>query len=192
MQDDMLRIYVIGPVNTVRPGSECDQFLNVRRMIEVATDLVNLGMNPILPALCSFWHMMAPQPRAFWIAKGQSDARSCNAAFRMDGESSGADADQVYCEKHEIPIFNNLERLVGHFGNRQVDRAIAEGVAEYQSDIVVPATVSTNEVAPMHPSPAECRECKGTGRLRQGVPLSSGATSVTVACPACKGTGAPS
>ncbi len=156
----MPRIYIIGPVNTVRPGSECDQFLNVSRMIEAATDLANLGMNAIVPALCSFWHMMAPQPRGFWIAKNRNDMRACDAAFRIPGESSGGDEDVLYCQELGLQVFDDLERIAEHFkGNDVVDCVAADGIAEY----------NTTETPAMHPSPVECEHCGGVGHMFETV-----------------------
>ena len=195
------RIYIIGPVNTVRPNTECDQFGNVRRMVDAATDLINLGMDPIVPALCSFWHMLAPQPRAFWIAKGQNDMRSSDACFRIHGKSSGADADEAYAGKLGLEVFRDLERIAAHFaGTDAVDCAVAYGVAEYQSEIAVPIDPKsngelvlgphTNKVAAMHPSAVECKECRGTGYLINTLKTGPNAGDpVRVKCLTCKGEG---
>lgn len=194
--DQMPRIYIIGPVNTVAPGSECDQFLNVRRMVEVATDLVNLGMVPVVPALCSFWHMLAPQPRSFWMAKNDSDIRTCNAALRMPGDSLGADADGRRCEGYSIPVFTHLEHLARAFsGWTSVESALVNGVDTFQSDIVAADTPGngieqTAETPAMHIDAVECEACQGEGSTLEIVVAGIHAgSSFNKKCADCDGKG---
>ena len=137
-QQMMPRIYISGPVNTVRPGSECDQLLNISRMCEAADDLIAIGCVPIVPALNAFLHMMRPQTRAYWLAKSESDMQTCVAVYRIAGKSAGADNDNAYAGAHGIEWFANIDALASYLREHYpfVHEAIDKGMPEYVSEVV--------------------------------------------------------
>jgi len=107
----MLRVAILGPVNTTRRDEEAGQFANVRRMVRVANAILRLGCVPNVPALCSFWHMIEPLPRSVWVEISRNEILRSDACFRMDGPSSGSEQEIEFAEESGIPVFYSLEEL---------------------------------------------------------------------------------
>lgn len=100
-----LRIYVAGPY------TKPDPCINTHEAIEVADFLWSCGFAPFIPHLSHFWHTMSPKPYEDWLEYDLQFLVCCDALFRMDGESSGADAEEKFANDHNIPVFYTYAAL---------------------------------------------------------------------------------
>lgn len=101
------RVYVAGPY------TKGDVAQNVRRAIAAANELMDLGYMPFVPHLTHFWHLIFPRPYKDWMAIDAEWLQFCDAVLRLEGESSGADDEEVMARELGIPIFYDLSSLRG-------------------------------------------------------------------------------
>ncbi len=100
-----MRVYVAGPY------TKGDVAVNVRNAILVANDLLEMGHVPFCPHLSHFWHLVTPRPYEEWLAIDIEWLRQCEAVYRMDGESSGADLEVADAQGLRIPIYSGREGI---------------------------------------------------------------------------------
>ncbi len=112
-----IKVYVAGPY------SKGDVALNVRRAMDTADLLVDLGFVPFVPHLTHFWHMAFPRPYEFWLEYDNEFLPYCDALLRLPGESSGADAEVDVTKKWGIQVFHDIEDLEAAFPNRDLSLA---------------------------------------------------------------------
>lgn len=103
----MKRIYVAG---TYSGG---DVALNVRKAMEAGTQIINAGHSPFVPHLYHFMHMQQPHAYNVWIEIDLVWVQVCHALLRIEGESSGADAEVTYAKALGIPVFTDVASLIG-------------------------------------------------------------------------------
>lgn len=94
-------VYVAGPY------SKPDPCVNTHRAVEVAELLVVRFplVVPVVPHLTHFWHTMRPHPYEFWTDLDLELLRRCDAVFRFEGASPGADAEVEFAETIGVPVF---------------------------------------------------------------------------------------
>jgi hypothetical protein len=97
-----MRIYVAGPY------TKGDVAQNVRAAANVYDYLGRMGHTPFNPHLTHFQHMLFPQPYEFWLAQDMEWLKVCDAVFRLDGESSGADKEVAWAVEHGLPIYYSV------------------------------------------------------------------------------------
>ena len=93
------------------PYSLGDQSLNVRRQIEAADKLLEMGHIPLLPCLSHLWQLISPKPYDEWLRIGIAWLDYCDALLRLDGESKGADREVNYAYKLGLKIYFSLEDI---------------------------------------------------------------------------------
>ena len=101
-----IRVYIASPY------TKGDVALNVRRQIEVADKLLNMGYIPFVPTLSHFWHMVCLEPYEVWLDYDLKWLPVCHVVLRLDGESSGADREVEYAMNKNIPVVWSVEELV--------------------------------------------------------------------------------
>ena len=94
------------------PYTAGSQARNVRKAIEMANVISELGGCPFVPHLCHFWELLYPHDYDFWMDYDIQWLEICDAAFRMPGESKGADAEYARCGKLKIPVFSSTVDLI--------------------------------------------------------------------------------
>lgn len=100
-----MKIYVAGPI------TKGDQFQNVRRAMNSATALLNLGHSPFVPHLTCMWHMIHPQDYERWLSYDFEWILACDAVLRIDGESLGADREVAFAKEHGLPVYFSIAEL---------------------------------------------------------------------------------
>ena len=101
-----MKIYVAGPY------TKGDVVLNTRKAIEVGEKIAELGHVPFIPHLTLFWHMLYPHTDIdFWYTYDNEWLKSCDALFRIPGESTGADAEVKLARKLGLPVFYMLSEI---------------------------------------------------------------------------------
>ena len=103
----MKRIYVAGPY------TKGDVAVNVRNAFEAADKLADAGFAPFVPHGTHFWHFAFPRPYEEWLKLDLAFLPVCDAVLRLPGLSSGADAEVVEAERLGIPVYYDLDVLVG-------------------------------------------------------------------------------
>ena len=101
----MKKIYIASPYTVG------DIAVNVKRQIDCANELMDLGFAPFVPLYSHFQHMVHPRPYQDWTKLDLVWVESCDALLRLDGESSGADGEVEYAKKLGIPVFYSIEEL---------------------------------------------------------------------------------
>ena len=98
------------------------QFYNVRDAIRAAHAAASLGAAVHVPHLSYHWHVMFPRPYEDWMADDFEVIARCDALYRMDGESPGADREVAFATEHAIPVLRDMES-VGRFVHEYARRA---------------------------------------------------------------------
>lgn len=98
-------IYVAGPY------TKNDVAQNVRQAIITANNLRALGHTPFCPHLTHFWHMLLPHEIDYWYAYDMEWLEKCDALFRIEGESKGADAEEARARELGKPVFYSYAGL---------------------------------------------------------------------------------
>jgi nucleoside 2-deoxyribosyltransferase len=99
-------VYIAGPYTHPDPVE------NTNAIIGIASELIDEGLvTPLVPHLTLLWHMVAPRSLDFWYAYDVALLRRCDALFRVEGRSSGADMEVEYAASHGIPVFTQRDEL---------------------------------------------------------------------------------
>lgn len=88
-----------------------DQALNVRRQIEAADKLLEMGHIPFIPCLSHLWHLISPKSYEEWLRIGIEWLRRCDALLRLDGLSIGADLEVAEAKRLCMLIYYGLENV---------------------------------------------------------------------------------
>lgn len=92
-----MRVYVAGPISS-------DPFEGVTRGSAMGRKMFVDGLAPFVPHFDAFWFL----PEGNWNAYLEYDIEYvsvCDAVFRLDGESKGADLEVSIAEELGIPVF---------------------------------------------------------------------------------------
>jgi hypothetical protein len=98
-------IYVAGPY------SQGDPVLNTRKAIEVGNELVELGFVPFIPHVTLLWHLVIPHDVDYWYKYDNEWIKKCDALFRLEGGSYGADQEIKLAHELGIPVFFSISEL---------------------------------------------------------------------------------
>lgn len=99
-------VYLAGPYTSPDPVE------NTHKVIRLAAELVDEGLvTPVVPHLTLLWHLVDPRPLEFWYAYDVAMLRRCDALYRIEGESTGADREANYASTAGIPVFTDRDEL---------------------------------------------------------------------------------
>lgn len=93
------------------PYTKGDVAINVRQSVLVADELAATGFVPFAPLLFHFWHLISPQPYEFWTRMDMAWIDKCDAALRLPGDSSGADAEIARARDIGLPVYFGMEEF---------------------------------------------------------------------------------
>jgi hypothetical protein len=92
-------VYIAGPY-TSAPTE------NTRRAVGVALEMIVAGMAPICPHLSHFVELIAgPLPWVTWLDVDMAVIEKCDAVYRLEGSSRGADIEVRCALDHDIPVY---------------------------------------------------------------------------------------
>jgi hypothetical protein len=100
-----IKVYVASPYTI---GGQAK---NVRRSIEVADKLRELGFLPFCPLLSHFWDMIIPHSYDYWMAMDLEWLKECDVVLRLSGQSKGADLEEEVAKMNHIPVVYTIEQL---------------------------------------------------------------------------------
>lgn len=101
-----MKIYVAGPY------TKGDVAENVRNAIITGNNLRALGHTPFIPHLTHFWHLLVPHDIEFWYKYDLEWLKVCDAVFRLNGESHGADKEVELANQLNIPVVYDYAELI--------------------------------------------------------------------------------
>lgn len=102
-------VYVAGPFTT---GGGTNVISNIRAATLVADHIANLGFGVFIPHLNFAWELAAPHEYEFWLDQDVQVLLRCDAVYRIQRASQGADIEEEVAKEHNIPIFYDYETLM--------------------------------------------------------------------------------
>ena len=101
-------VYVAGPIST---GGDIPG--NTHRGIKLAEEIRQLGFATFCPHLSVATEMVCGASTwQSWLDYDEQIILRCDAVFRMDGDSRGADRETAFAEHHAIPVFRDLQSMI--------------------------------------------------------------------------------
>ncbi len=88
---------------------------NIRQALEAAQLLRQMGFVPFVPHLSFFWDLVFPHGDGvnhdgnYWMEYDRDIIERCQAMFRLEGESKGADMETEWAREMQIPVFYRME-----------------------------------------------------------------------------------
>lgn len=107
----MIAVYIASPY------TKGDVAVNVKRQLDCANELINLGFLPFAPLYSHFQHMAHPRPYEDWIKIDLEWVLRCDCVLRLDGESPGADGEVKYARENDKMVFSSIDELVAYYDN---------------------------------------------------------------------------
>lgn len=101
---DRSRVYLAGPLSS-------DPTANTHRAIDIGSLIVDMGGDPFIPHLSHYRDKRFPRSYSFYVAEDLRWLTVCDALFRFEGESKGADGEVAEAERLGIPVFYTLDEL---------------------------------------------------------------------------------
>lgn len=93
-------VYIAGPYTNPDPVA------NTHKAIEVGLILHDSGLAAVeIPHLTLAAHLIFPRTIGFWYQFDLDKLAHCDAVWRMEGASTGADAEVKFAFARKIPIF---------------------------------------------------------------------------------------
>ena len=89
-------IYISGPIMIG------DQFTNLSNAIAAGEMIASTGHDVVIPHLNCIWHLIFPHEYEFWMEQDLALLARCDAIFRIEGESAGAECEIEFAEEHGI------------------------------------------------------------------------------------------
>lgn len=114
-------IYIAGPL------TNGDQMMNVRAAIKAGQIATSLGCAVIVPHLLVLAHIVSPMNYEYWMAQDLAIIERCDALYRMEGESKGAEREVEHALSRGIQVFRDWTqvRLFCLEWTRRLDKASA-------------------------------------------------------------------
>ncbi len=101
----MKYIYVSGPYSS-HPAK------GIQAAVAVANGLRdNFGLVPFVPHLTHLWELITPREYEFWMAYDLEWLEKCDAIYRIEGKSPGADREVARARELNLPVFHNFHQL---------------------------------------------------------------------------------
>ena len=107
----MIKVYIASPYTIG------DTAVNVKRQIDCANELINLGYAPYAPLLSYFQHMIHPQPYEKWMELTSEWLKECDCLLRLCGESSGSDREMEQALNDNQLVFCDINKLDTYYKN---------------------------------------------------------------------------
>lgn len=105
------RVYIAGPYRS-------DPEYNTQVAMHVASALWALGVIPYVPHLSHYWDKVSPHPEEDWLALGKEWVSSCDAVFRIFGDSPGAEAEVALARDLDLPVFFTYDAVQNWLAER--------------------------------------------------------------------------
>ena len=91
--------------------SNGDKEENVHKAIEVAEALSQKGWCPFIPVLTHYWDKLYYHLYEFWLEQDNEWLPYCDAIFRVEGESLGADKEVSFAKVIGMTVYHSLDEV---------------------------------------------------------------------------------
>jgi hypothetical protein len=109
-------VYIASPYSAPTPeGIEA----NVRRQMEVAHEVMDLGHVPFVPNLNHYLDKVRKRTYDEWINADFEVIKRCDILLRLDGRSPGADREVKLAEGLGLPVVHTIAELKDLLYNRE-------------------------------------------------------------------------
>jgi hypothetical protein len=99
-----------------------DIAVNVKRQMDCANDLIEMGFIPYVPLLDHFLHMNNPQSYEKWLEMDFEFILRSDCVLRLEGVSAGADLETKFARDHNIPVYYSINEIIKNMCiNNQAD-----------------------------------------------------------------------
>ena len=88
-----------------------DVAINVRRQMETAHHILDMGHVPIAPLLSHFLHIHRPRDTEDWMRMDFALVEVSDVVLRLPGVSKGADQEEDFARSKGIPVVAGWEEL---------------------------------------------------------------------------------
>jgi hypothetical protein len=102
------RIYIAGPLTK---GNQLD---NVSTAINIYNQLISLGYYPFCPHFSYFANIVDSKEYEVWINQDLKWLEVCDAVYRFEGESEGADGEVKFAEQRGLPVYLDFSLMTGY------------------------------------------------------------------------------
>lgn len=106
MLNKKCKVYIASPYTLGDAGT------NVKKQLDMAGLLLDIGLIPFAPLTTHFLHMANPKTYETWMDFDFEWVKACDSLLRLPGESKGADSEMGIALRYDIPIFNDLIPLL--------------------------------------------------------------------------------
>ena len=100
-----MKIFISGPY------SQGDVAQNVKKAMDLAGQLIDMGHSPFCPHLFHFLHINSPKEYSTWLNTDIEFLSVCDAMIRIQGDSKGADVEEAFAKDNNIPIYHNISEI---------------------------------------------------------------------------------
>ena len=100
-----MRIYVAGPY------TKGDVKKNVEQAIFFGDWIAAFGHTVFIPHLSYYWDKQIPHEWEFWMKQDFEWLKLCDAVFRIDGESRGANMEVEFARKLGKPVYTDITEI---------------------------------------------------------------------------------
>jgi hypothetical protein len=100
-----MKVYISGPY------TKGDIDRNVGKAIFYGDWIASCGHTVYIPHLSHFWDKLYHHEWEFWMRQDLEWVRACDAVFRIEGESTGADMEVALAEELGKPVFYDIFEL---------------------------------------------------------------------------------
>lgn len=101
-----IKVYIASPYTIG------DKETNVRRQIDAWKQLKDLGFCPYAPLLNHYIDLVHKYPEQVWYDYDLEWLEACDVVLRLDGESKGADMEELFAQSNLIPVYHSIDELV--------------------------------------------------------------------------------
>jgi nucleoside 2-deoxyribosyltransferase len=101
-------VYVAGPYSAPTSDGVLD---NIRTAVNAGNALMDAGLDVLVPHLSDVLHAAKPRDYERWMTLDFNLLSRCDAVYRLDGVSPGADREVDYARRLGIPVFRDLQGL---------------------------------------------------------------------------------
>lgn len=101
----MIKVYIASPY------SNGDKNINVLRQICAYGEIISMGAIPYAPLLAHYVDEVCPQSYDTWMKIDFEWIAECDCLLRLEGDSSGADAEVKEMLRLGRPVFYSLDEL---------------------------------------------------------------------------------
>lgn len=105
----MFKVYIASPYTK---GNKIE---NVKKQIDCASELIDLGFAPFAPLLSHFIYLKHPKGYPVWLKLGLEWIDVCDCLLRLEGDSPGADIEVDFALGIKKPVFYSMAQLKEYY-----------------------------------------------------------------------------